>query len=328
MEPFVHDAVVDMRIAREALEETLDGLSEADWQRFVPYGHKTMRDLLAHVAAADQAWALAARGLLRGEAEQHVPLSPEAVREARERATERGRATPLPELREEMRRRRQLLLSLLELLEPRHLAMSLPSFGEHNSVRERIWLGYHDGLHQADIDRARRIAWHPKRLTFLRELAHAVDALAPDETLYVIYSVDPLYWERPSPVPGWSFGNLLAHIATGDWVLQTHLRHLLESGAVAAWPDVADGNAERIEARKFTTWQRLTDEFLSMRHETMTLLAQLLPAHLAEPIELPWEPPERRARTVLDYLSGFPQHDRTHRQQLRAAMKHRTSPRA
>jgi len=328
MEPFVHDAVLDMQLSRTRLNETLDRLEGAHWDRYVPYGSRTVRDVLAHLAAADQSWALAARGLLRGEADLAGALSPEDARDARQRGIERGRQMSIAELRDEMARRRKLLLSLMDLLEPRHLAMRLPAFGEHDAVRERIWVGYHDRLHQADIERALRTHWFPKPLTFLPELAPTIEALEPEPTLYVIYSVDPTCWERPSSLPGWSFRDLLAHIATGDWVLQSHLRSVLERGAPASWPDVAAGNAARIEARRFSTWEKLTDEFLSARHETMLLLSHLRPEHLRAPITMRWLPEDRREGAMLDYLLAFPDHDRAHREQLRAAMRHRTSPRA
>ena len=156
MEPYVHDAVLDMQIARDALDGLIDAVDERALDRYVPFGARTVRDVIAHLAGSDHAWALAAQGLLRGEADQAAPLTPEQARTAREGATQRRRAAPLPALREEMARRRKLLLTLLDLLEPKHLAMRLPSFGEHDGVRERIWLGYHDRLHEADIERAAR----------------------------------------------------------------------------------------------------------------------------------------------------------------------------
>ena len=229
-------------------------------------------------------------------------------------------------LREEMHSRRQLLLQLLELLEPRHLALVLRSYGDaHNSVRERIWLGYHDRLHAADVRRARRMHWHPPKLEFDPRVRPAVDALSPDETLYVIYSVDPTKWELPSVVPGWSNRNLLAHIATGDWVFQSHLRHVIETGEVAEWPHVDVGNAERLEERKFTPVATLVDEYLSMRHETMLMLAQLNPARLAPPIRLWWFPEGQQERTIVDYVLAFERHERSHCDQLRPVMRWATS---
>lgn len=322
MEPYVHDAALDMLAARNELTSALSQAGERDWGRYVPYGSRTLHDLLAHVAGADGAWAQAAKGLLKGEAEERPPLTCAQARDARERTVERGRSQTPAALIEEMERRRRLLLSLYELLEPRHLALPLRSFGdEHNSVRERIWLGYHDRLHAADVRRALRMRWHPQDLRYVPEVLPAVDAVAPDEMLYVIYSVDPVCWERPSPLPGWSYRHLLAHIATGDWVLQGHLRHIIEHGAVAPWPDVDAGNADRLTERAHSTERALTEEYLSMRHETLRLIAQLKPAHLALPIEFWWEP-RPNEHTVLEYLLGFERHDRTHREQLRGAMRY------
>jgi hypothetical protein len=227
-----------------------------------------------------------------------------------------------------MERRRKLLLGLYELLEKRHLSMTLPTFGqEHNSVRERIWLGYHDRLHRADIERAMQMVWHPQRLTWLPELAPAVEALSPDPMLYVIFSVDPSYWERQSRGLDWTNRQLLSHIATGDWVLQGHLRHILEHGRVGDWPDIDAGNAQRLEERRFSNDRTLVEEFLSMRHETLRLVSQLKPEHLDLEIDLWFREKREEPYSVRDYLLGFDGHDRTHRAQLRPAMKHATSTR-
>lgn len=325
MEPYVHDAVVDMRVARDQLLAVLTEVEERDWSRYVPYGSRTLHQLLAHVASADQAWAVAARGLLKGEGEERPPAATADPSGDRERAIARRRSEPPERLLDEMERRRNLLFSLYELLEPRHLALSLRAYGEqHNSVRERIWRGYHDRLHAADVRRALRMNWHPPKLTFVPPVQPAAQALSPDATLYVIYSVDPARWEAPSPDAGWSNRNLLAHIATGDWVLQHHLREIVARGRVAEWPDVAAGNAQRVEERRFSTDAALTDEYLSMRHETMTLLARLKPKHLELEMEFWWEPSPNR-HTVLDYVTMFERHDRTHREQLRPAMKYATA---
>lgn len=322
MHPYVHDAVLDMLAARNELSSALSQVGERDWERYVPYGSRTLHDLLAHLAGADGAWARAAQGLLKGEAEEGNPLSAEEARAERQRVAERGRGRPPEVLLAEMERRRRLLLSLYELLEPRHLVLPLRAFDDtHNSVRERIWLGYHDRLHAADVRRALRMQWHPQNLQFLPELCPVVDSLSVDPTLYVIYSVDPVFWERPSPVPGWSYRQLFAHISVGDWVLQGHLRHIVEHGSVAAWPNIDAGNAERVAERAHSTHERLTEEYLSMRHETLRLLSQLQPAHLELRISFWWEPAPNE-HSVVEYLAGFHLHDRAHREQLRGAMKY------
>ncbi len=325
MEPYVHDAMLDMLHARDALDRAFDAVAADQWARYVPYGGLTVHDVLAHMAAADQVWALTAQGLLRGETAQSPPLGAGERAAARARAIERGRGRAPADLREEMASRRALLLALYGELEPRHLALALPSYGErHNSVRERIWRGYHDRLHADDVRRALSVTWHPQRLTFRREIEDAVEALDPGETLYVAYSVDATRWETPSPLPGWSYRQLLAHIATGDWVLQQHLARLIERGTPAEWPDIAAGNAERIEERQFSTDGKLIDEYLSMRHATVRLLAQMTERHLAQPIEL-WFEPDRREHTVLGYIRGFHRHEAAHREQLRPAMRYATA---
>ncbi len=321
MEAFVHDAVLDMHMARNELTSALADVGPGDWGRYVPYGSRTLHDLLALVAGADQAWALAAQGLLRSEGGATAPQSLAEADAARDRAVERGRTRTPADLLAEMERRRKLLLGLYDLLEPKHLALALKAYGdEHNSVRERIWLGYLDRQHAADVHRALRLNWHPQPVVFLPQVQPAADALAPDATLYVIHNVDPVNWERPSSLPGWSYRQLLMHIATGDWVLQGHLRHIIEQGAVAEWPDVNAGNAERIQDRRLSTEHALTEEFLSMRHETMLLLSQLKAKHLELKISFWWEP-QPNERTILEYLVGFERHDRTHREQLRPAMR-------
>jgi hypothetical protein len=328
MEAYVHDAVQDMHLARAQLIEALSAVQPDDWGKFVPFGSRTLHDLLAHVATADHTWALAARELLRGDgAEVKAPMTAAERQAAGDRAVKRGRPRTPVQLLEEMESRRALLLTLYDLLERRHLALSLPSFGdEHNSVRERIWLGYHDRLHAADVRRALERAWHPQKLRFEKALQAGVDALDPGRTLYVIYSVDPVAWELASGNEGWTNRELLAHLATGDWVLQHHLRHILETGKVGAWPDVAEGNADRTSERRWSTDRALIDEYLSMRHETMSLLSELKPEHLDLSIEFWWETPPNR-HTILDYVLTFHKHEQRHCDQLRPAMKHARSTR-
>jgi uncharacterized damage-inducible protein DinB len=315
-----------MSIARQQLLDELDRLGDGDWSRYVPYGDRTLRDLLAHLAAADQAWAIEAQGLLKSEgASGRAPLNPEERRQVRANGIERGRRQSVPQLRAEMERRRKLLLSLYELLEPKHLSAALPSFGEtHNSVRERIWRGYHDRMHAADVQRALRLTWHPQELRYLPEIAPIAQALSPDDTLYVVYNVDPVYWERRVPGSEWTYRGLLAHLATGDWVFQRNLRSIIETGTRQD-VDVDAGNAERIEERKHSTDRALTEEYLSMRHETLRLLSSLAEEHLRTLRSITFDGPDGGTVTMLDRMHMFPGHDRAHRDQLRPAMKHATA---
>jgi hypothetical protein len=64
-----------------------------------------------------------------------------------------------------------------------------------------------------------------------------------------------------------------------------------------------------------------------MRHETLRLVSQLKPEHLDLEIDLWFREKREEPYSVRDYLLGFDGHDRTHRAQLRPAMKHATSTR-
>ncbi len=312
MDRYVRAAVADMQAGRDDLLAAVADVSPQDWGRYVPYGARTLLELLAHVAAADQAWAVAAREILRADGIEEAGAAAQIPRARRARGVPRKSADPAA-LIEELVRRRKLLLGLFELLEPRHLALPRPAFGaEHNSARERIWLGYHDRLHAADIRRTLRMNWYSPRLRFSPEVRTAADALAPAQTLYVIFSVDPVRWERASAIPGWTYRQLLAH-----------MRHIIESGAVRPWPDIDAGNAERLRERARSTQTALIDEFLSMRHETFLLMSRLTPAHMRLRISFWWEPAPND-HSILEYLHAFPAHERAHREQLRPAMKYLT----
>jgi hypothetical protein len=134
-------------------------------------------------------------------------------------------------------------------------------------------------------------------------------------------------WERGVRGLDWTYRQLLMHIATGDWVFQMQLRHVIETGDAAEWPHVDPGNAQRLKDREFSNDRALVEEYLSMRHETMLLLAQLRPEHLEAPITLWFMPEGERERTMLDYVLAFERHERAHREQLRPAMKFATSTR-
>src|SRR5437868_13538550 len=86
MDRYVERAVIDMHDARDQLLAALGEIGASDWNRFVPYGSRTLHELLAHIAAADHAWAVAAKGLLKGEGEEQRPLAPAAARAVSERA--------------------------------------------------------------------------------------------------------------------------------------------------------------------------------------------------------------------------------------------------
>ena len=93
---------------------------------------------------------------------------------------------------------------------------------------------------------------------------------------------------EPSPNAGWTYKDLLAHLATGDWICQHFLRGLLETGRVPEWPDADAGNAERVAARRGKSVSELAEERAQHRNETLRLIGQLEQGHLDRPIDMPW----------------------------------------
>ncbi|MBI1885922.1 MAG: DinB family protein [Chloroflexi bacterium] len=132
----------------------------------------------------------------------------------------------------------------------------------------------------------------------------------------VVARVEPSRWQEASGNPGWRYKDLLAHLATGDWVCQHLLRGLHETGRVLDWPDVDAGNAELISARGEKSVGELMEERAGHRRRTIELLSDLRPAHLEQPIELVFMGIGQVP--FLRYLQGFAAHDIQHTWELAA----------
>ena len=122
-------------------------------------------------------------------------------------------------------------------------------------------------------------------------------------------------WSKPSPNDGWTCKDLLAHLATGDWVLQGVLGLVTggEGRLITGIEEVNEGNAARIEARRETPPAALADEVEAMGERTQELLAKLQESH--ESLK-----GDNVPMSLGDYLRGFPDHDRDHLNDLRTAL--------
>ena len=131
----------------------------------------------------------------------------------------------------------------------------------------------------------------------------------------------PEMWTMPSPLEGWTYKDLLAHLASGEWVFQTMLRDVL--GVETSLPKQAtleyvnDGNAERLAERKDTSVQELIDEIATEGEKTQELLSKL-----TDDIDLATVAWHRDGQpvTLEQWVTGFPQHDATHGAQLKTAL--------
>ena len=126
--------------------------------------------------------------------------------------------------------------------------------------------------------------------------------------------LDPL-WTLPSRMKGWTFKDLLAHLASGDWVCQMILRAALDNEPfdMAALNDVDGQNERHRQERQDRSVRELIAEVQAEGEETQELLARLTDAD------------ENRTQkdapmSLGEYLRGFPNHDREHLEELTRAL--------
>jgi hypothetical protein len=120
-------------------------------------------------------------------------------------------------------------------------------------------------------------------------------------------------WEKPSPNEGWTNKDVLAHLATGHWVLQRFLASIT-SGATLEAIDVDAGNAERVAERRDWSVERLITEVEDEGDETQDLLARLEGPHEAYRRE-------NAPRTFSEILRSFPEHEYHHLRQLQPGIE-------
>ncbi len=139
-----------------------------------------------------------------------------------------------------------------------------------------------------------------------REIVAAAQSM-PDEA-----------WTKASPLEGWSYKDLLAHLAGGDWMCQKGLRAVVAN----EWLDTSasaiadyEGRNERFRReREGHSIEELVAEVEAEGEETQELLARLTEAD-----------EEARQEDIPisegDYLRAFPDHDQRHLKELRTALE-------
>jgi hypothetical protein len=132
----------------------------------------------------------------------------------------------------------------------------------------------------------------------------------------------PELWTMPSPLEGWTYKDLLAHLASGEWVFQTMLRDVLgiekslPKNATMAYVD--EGNAQRLAAHKDSSVEELIAEITTAGETTQELLSKLTDE--IDPRMVAWHRPNGDPVTLEQWVQGFPQHDVTHGAQLKTAL--------
>jgi hypothetical protein len=315
----VKAAVEDLQRASRKLLAVVDSLSEEDWERYVPYGDWTVKDLVAH-AIGDMS--PSGPGLIHAGI-----ITPEFIEETSRTFDIRARNDAMVE-----ERRRLTREDLRQMLFHAHNAFIEAAFKLDDSnlpvldydvpmgpgytlkVVDWLWRGYHDRQHADDIRRALEIDYTPPKRTFLSEIVatFGVVSRGRDGLLRVIYSVADDAWDEPAAEnPEWTNRDMLAHLAAND--LRAHVRFhaVLREGdeaEVEAVNRTDEWNQARVDERRGRTVRQLIDELVNNRDQTMALLSRMKPEHLSQTLTLSRD----RAVTIPTYLPMFREHEAIH----------------
>jgi uncharacterized protein (TIGR03083 family) len=142
-----------------------------------------------------------------------------------------------------------------------------------------------------------------------------------DYLVSVARAVDPDKWGEPSPYPGWTYKDLLAHLATGYTVRLAQLRGLVEKGELSAQPDADAANAENIARHRKSSPEALVEEMVRQRSEVRRLMGLLRPEHLDARTAVHRRGQAPQDGSFLEALQHWHEHDLEHAADLSPIMR-------
>ncbi len=312
-------AVVDLQHAHRELLRVVDSLKPEDWGRGVPYGDWTVKDLVAHCIGdmSPSGPGLIAAGVLTPQFIADTSKTFDVRSRNQEIIDERRRYTP-EDLRQLLFEAHDARIEATLRLDNSHVpVLEYPvPMGPRYEVRveDWLWYGYHDREHADDIRRALRIDWKPATLSYAHELDEAVRQMVRgrEGLLRAIYSVADDAWDETAYAPhGWTYRQVLAHVATNDLRPQTRLRGILGEGDPAAMESILrtdEWNQESIKPLEGLPLAGVIDTMARNRHELMLLVGRLAPEHLDRVIRFA----DGREVALRDYIAFIGEHDSVH----------------
>jgi hypothetical protein len=312
-------AVVDLQHAHRELLRVVDGLRPADWQRGVPYGEWTVKDLVAHCIGdmSPSGPGLIAAGVLTPQFIADTSKTFDVRSRNQEMVEERRRYTP-EDLRQLLFEAHDARIEATLRLGKSHvevLEYAVPMGPRYEvQVEDWLWYGYHDREHADDIRRTLKVDWKTQTLAFLPELEEAVRQMVRgrEGLLRAVYSVADDTWEEPAyGQNSWTYRDVLAHVATNDLRPQTRLRGILGEGdptALAALLRTDEWNQEHVDSLKAATVSDIIDQMALNRHGLMVLISRLQPEHLGQTVRFA----DGREVALRDYLAFIGEHDSVH----------------
>ena len=320
--PLAQAAMDDLRIAHRDLLRVVDSLSDDDWARPISYGDWTVKDLIAHCIGdmSPSGVGLILAGVLNPQFIADTGKTFDVRARNAAVIAERRDLTP-EDMRQLLFRCHDAMHNAALKLSEEHLpvlAYTVPMGPDYDlHVEDWLWFGYHDRQHADDIRRAVETDWQPEKLTFLPEIKERFRLMYRyrEGFLRTVYSIAEDTWEEESGNQGWTYRDILAHVASNDLRIQTRLRTVIgdrDEAALEALNDFDSWNERAVEERRSRSVRQLVDELAANRHETFRLLSHVRPDQLSAPITMS----DGSTRNVLEYIDGFTEHESVHAGQL------------
>ncbi len=328
--PVVEAAVGDLTHSHRELLRLVDSLSEGDWERPVPYGEWTVKDLVAHVIGdMSPGWAgLILAGVLTPQFILDMGRGYDA-RTANAANVEERRRWTREDLRQMLFEAHGEMIGAALRLDESHLPVLdyvVPIGPEYDlRISDFLWRGAHDRQHADDIRRALEVGWTPSPLSFVPEIQSKMRraVLAHEMFLRAAYSVADYAWDEESEgCPGWTYHDIVAHVASNEVRRETRLRSAMGEASdeeLAAINDVDGWNARVVAERRGSSLRSLMDELTAGWYSITKTLSRFRAQDISRTVVL-----GRGQNTeVIEFLKRMSAHTSRHAGQLVPASRAR-----
>jgi len=290
-------AVVDLQHAHRELLRVVDALKPADWERGVPYGEWTVKDLISHCIGdmSPSGPGLIAAGVLTPQFIAETSETFDVRHRNQAVVEERRRYTP-EDLRQLLFEAHDAKIEATLRLDDSHLPVldyDVPmGDGYDIKVLDWLWYGYHDRQHTDDIRRALEIEWAPVELHYIPEIEEHMRMLvrSQDGLLRAIYSVADDVWGQPAKSdPRWTYHDIVAHLSSNEGRRRTRLLSALgeaNEAALNAINNVDEWNDSAVRERRDWPIRRLVDELVEGWYQIQSLLTLFRREHLSARVQL------------------------------------------
>jgi uncharacterized protein (TIGR03083 family) len=294
--PVVEAAVDDLTHSHRELLRLVDSLSEGDWERPVPYGEWTVKDLVAHVIGdMSPGWAgLILAGVLTPQFIVDMGRGYDA-RTANAANVEERRRWTREDLRQMLFEAHDEMIGAALRLDESHLPVLdyvVPIGPEYDlRISDFLWRGAHDRQHAADIRRALEVDWEPRPLTFITEIERKMRrlVLSQETFLWAVYAVADEAWDETAQGDGWNYHDVLAHVASNEIRRETRLRSAMGEASeeeLQAINDVDGWNEKAVAERRGWPVPQLVDELQGGWRKILEVLSRFRPEHVSADVIL------------------------------------------